>query len=166
MGALFLALKVQLNDYEKLQSDFVGLIAGRWIASQNLHITVSYFGEKYSVSELLEKLPSLIVPIKALKLSALGYFESNKILYAKSESHELALLNALVGEAFSLGQTKPFLPHATLMRVKTVEDETAFREKLKYYENKEIGTVDTSFVLMRSHIKYPGGANYECLESI
>ncbi len=124
MKPLFLALKVQLHDYEKL--------------------------------------PPLITQIEPFKLSGLGYFKANKILYAKSETSELDTINASIANAFSLSQIKPFIPNATLMRVKTVEDKIAFEKILSEYENKEIETADTTFQLMQSHIKHPGGATYEC----
>ena len=160
MNPLFLALKVQLDDYDHLQADFSGIIKGRWIPSEDIHITVSYFGRKYDIDELLERLPQFIVPIESFKLSGLGYFASNRILYAKGESLELGNIFSSINDAFSLGETKPFIPHATLMRVKAVEDTTVFKKILSDYQNREIGTVEATFELIQS-IRHPRGVRYE-----
>jgi len=92
MNRLFLALKAQLHDYNAIQSDFLGSIKGRWVTNENLHMTICYFGDTYSVDELLEKLPRLVEEIEPLSLKSLGYFEHNNILYAKVKSRNLERL--------------------------------------------------------------------------
>ena len=164
MNRIFLALKAKLHDYDKLQSDFSEVIDGRWIPSENIHITISYFGDGYNVDELIEKLPILIEPIESLTLDSLGYFKQNKILYAAAKSIKLEKLNTSINNFFSLEQTKSFIPHATLMRVKSIKNDRLFREILSSYENRNLGILDTKFELMSSHIQHPGGAKYECIK--
>ncbi|WP_345991720.1 hypothetical protein [Sulfurimonas sp. HSL-1716] len=163
MNPLFLSLKAQLNDYEKIQSDFGGLVTGRWTPIENLHVTVGFFANKFSIEELLERVPPLLVPINSFKLCGLDYFTSNKIFYAKSESSELTSLVASLNDAFSLGGTKQFTAHVTLMRVKSVENKAAFEKMLRSYDKKELGRVDNVFELIQSH-RHPNGANYECIK--
>ncbi len=165
MKPLFLALKVKLNDYNKIKSDFSEFIKGRWVADENLHITISYFGDKFSLEELVEKLPPLISPIQPLQLSGLGYFKANKILYAKSEMLGIDQLSAAISKEFSLQETKKFIPHATLMRIKNIIDIEDFKKMLENYKDEELGSVDTTLHLMQSEIRHPGGAVYTSLKS-
>ncbi|QOP42088.1 RNA 2',3'-cyclic phosphodiesterase [Sulfurimonas marina] len=165
MKPLFLALKAKLNDYEKIQSDFSKLIKGKWVPGDNLHITINYFGDKFTLEELLEKLPSLITPVPELQLSGLGYFEKNKILYIKSEVKGLTSLSEAISNEFSLPQTKEFIPHVTLMRIKSITDIKGFKEMIDNYKDEELGSVATTPELMQSEIRHPGGAVYTSLQS-
>jgi len=163
MNRIFLALKAQIDNYDKLQSDFKELIKGRWVASKNLHVTVCFFGNKYSIDEILEKMPPLTDKIEDLQLNSLGYFEHNNILYANTKSKKLELLHSSINSAFSLSNVKTFIPHVTLMRIKKIEDKEVFRKMLNKYANQNIGKVESKFELMQSYIEHPGGARYESI---
>jgi RNA 2',3'-cyclic 3'-phosphodiesterase len=163
MNRLFLALKAQLYDYKSLQSDFKGSIKGRWVADENLHLTLCYFGEAYSIDELLDKLPALVREIEPLSVSSLGYFEYNNILYAKVKGKALETLQSSICSSFSLSDTKIFIPHVTLIRVKDIQNKTAFKDKLKHYKNRRVGILDTRVELINSHLG-PKGARYETIK--
>ena len=164
INRLFLALKAQLYDYDKIKSDFSEVIEGRWIGRDNLHMTVAYFGDRYSVEELLEKLPFLIEPIEELKLDSIGYFKRNKILYAGAESLNLNRISSKIEDELFLNQSKPFVAHTTVMRVKNIKDENGFRNLLSSYRTIELGIVEPVFELINSQIEHPGGARYEILK--
>ena len=163
MNRLFLALKAKLNDYNSLQSDFRGAIKGRWIADENLHMTICYFGDTYSVDELLNKLSALVEEIEPLALESLGYFEHNNILYAKVRSKKLEILQASINNSLSLPNSKLFIPHVTLIRIKEINNKKAFKQMLKNYKNKTIGNLNTTLELINSHL-YSDGAKYELLK--
>lgn len=163
MKRIFLALKAQIDEYDKLQSDFEGLIKGRWVPEKNLHVTVCFFGDAYEVEEILEKMPPLTKKIEQLELNSLGYFEHNNILYTKAKSQKLEMLQSSISNVFSLPNSKPFIPHVTLMRIKDIIDKKAFKQMLNNYESKSIGVVESRFELMQSHILHPGGARYESI---
>lgn len=165
MKPLFLALKAKLNNYDKIQSDFSEVLKGRWVPEENLHITINYFGDQYSKDELLEKLPPLLSPVQPLQLSDLGYFKANKILYAKSEMGGLDSISSSIAQALSLKQTKEFIPHVTLMRIKSITDQKGFQKILEDYKDEELGSVATSLELMQSTIHHPGGAVYKTIKS-
>lgn len=150
MQPFFLALRAELYNYEKIQTDFSGVVQGRWTPCENLHVTFNYFGDKFAVEELLEKLPPLITLLQPFELSSLGCFTSNKILFATGQNAQLALLSSLIDDAFSLGETKAFIPHVTLMRMKAVNDQTAFEKILHTYDDKVLGKVESVLELMRS----------------
>ena len=163
MNRLFLALKAQLHDYHKLQTGFRGVINGRWVAKENLHITVCYFGDNYSIDELLEKLPTVVEKVEPLSIKSLGYFEHNNILYAKVQSKKLETLQASISDSFLQENTKLFIPHITLIRNKDIHNKKAFKHILKNYKNETIGTTDTAMELINSHI-HSDGARYECIK--
>ena len=163
MKRKFLALWAQIDNYDKIKSDFDGLIKGRWVERKKLHVTVCFFGDTFSVNELLEKMPPLNDKIEQLELNSLGFFEHNNILYAKVNSQNLDMLQSSISGVFSLDESEPFVAHVTLMRVKKIEDKQAFTEMLESYESKSIGLVEPRFELMQSHIVHPGGARYESI---
>ena len=163
MNRLFLALKAQLHDYNAIQSDFLGSIKGRWVTNENLHMTICYFGDTYSVDELLEKLPRLVEEIEPLSLKSLGYFEHNNILYAKVKSRNLERLQESICSSFSLPKRKLFIPHITLVRIKDIHNKKAFKEMQKNYKDKKLGRVDTKLELIQSHLS-PNGARYESIK--
>lgn len=163
MNRLFLALKAQLNDYNSLQSDFRGVIKGRWVPDENLHMTICYFGDTFGADELLERLPALVKKIEPLTIDSLGYFEHNNILYAKVKSKELEILQASISSSLSLKNTNIFIPHVTLIRIKEISNKKAFKQMLKNYKDQTIGSIDTTLELISSHL-YSDGAKYELLK--
>ncbi len=163
MKRIFLALKAHIDNYDQLQSDFENILQGRWVSDENLHITVCFFGNSYSIDEIVQKMPPLTENIGELELSSLGYFERNNILYAKAKSHKLETLHSYLRDIFSLGSEKIFIPHVTLMRIKKVKDQEAFKYMLKEYKHKKIGRVEKNFELMQSYIEHPGGSKYESI---
>ena len=163
MNRLFLALKAQLHDYNAFQSDFTGAIKGRWVASENLHLTMCYFGDTYGIDELLKRLPAVVEEIEPLTLTSLGYFEHNNILYAKVKSKKLEELQSSINSSFSLPNAKLFIPHVTLMRVKDIHNKKAFKYILGSYKDKTIGTLDTTLELINSHLS-PEGVRYESVK--
>lgn len=160
---LFLALRAHINDYSSLKSDFQELIKGRWTSEDNLHATICYFGNAFSVKELIEKLPPVFDKLEPLSLTSLEYFSHNNILYAKPKGYELDALHSSICNLFSLEQTKSFTPHVTLVRMKKVNDKEAFKEMLKSYEKIELGTTSTTVELMQSHF-HPEGVKYETVK--
>ena len=164
MKRLFLALRAEVNDYDKIQADFSHLLEGRWVARENLHITVCFFGDEYSVEELLDGLPSLIEEIEPIDLISLDHFEHNNILFAKAESEKLEMLQASISNSFSLPNSKEFIPHVTLMRIKNICNKELFKGRLENYKNKTLGKVSNRFELMQSYVQHPGGARYKCLK--
>lgn len=163
MNRIFLALKARLYDYNAIKSDFSDVIRGRWVADENLHVTVCYFGDTYSIDELLKKLPELMQETEPLKLSSLGYFSNNGILYAKAASSKLDMLCSNICSHFPIPQIKPFIFHVTLMRIKEIKDKKVFEALLNRYNGKNIGDVETAMQLMRNSLS-PGGSKYECIK--
>ena len=163
MNRLFLAIRAQLHDYSSLQSDFLGSTKGRWVASENLHLTMCYFGDTYSIDDLLKILSVVVEEVEPLTLTSLGYFEHNKILYAKVKSKKLERLQSSISSLFSLPNEKLFIPHVTLMRIKDIHNKNAFKQILENYKDKTIGRLDTRLELINSHLS-PDGVEYESVK--
>lgn len=163
MKRIFLALKAKIDDYDRLQSNFEEVIKGRWVPEENLHVTVCYFGDLYEVDYILQKMPLLNDKLREFKVSSLGYFKHNNILYAKAKSQELETLQSSICRLYSLPTTKPFIVHVTLMRIKEIQDKDTFSKLLEEYKDKTLGIVNPRFELMQSRIQHPGGAKYESI---
>lgn len=156
---LFLALPVIMDDYEAVQDDFSGLINGRWTPAENLHLTLSFYGDRFEQDELLERLSVLKVKIGPSIIRGLGYFEKRKIFYANIENSALASVHEMLNTLFDLPTKNVFVPHVTLMRVKTVVDKDLFYAKLDLYREQKIGTLGSSLELLQSEL-HPDGARY------
>lgn len=163
MNRLFLALKAQLNDYTRLQNDFLASVKGQWVSDENLHLTLCYFGDRYEIKKLKSLLPSAIKEIAPLTLNSLGFFEHNNILYAKTKSKELEELESSICDTIEIENKKIFIPHVTLMRIKEIKNKKAFKHKLHEYKDVELGSLDTRVVLINSHLNHDG-AKYEILK--
>ena len=77
----------------------------------------------------------------------------------------IARLSDSISKEFSLKQTKEFVPHVTLMRIKNIRDKEYFKKILESYKNEDLGSVETTLHLMESEIRHPGGAVYTSLKS-
>ncbi len=160
---LFLALPVIIDDYEAIQNDFSGVISGRWTPPENLHLTLSFYGDKFEQDELLQRLSDLKVEIETSIIRGFGYFEKRKILYANIENSALSSVYETLNTLFDLPTKHVFVPHVTLMRVKTVVDKDAFYEQLDVYKKKKIGLLGSSLELIESEL-YPDGARYSLVK--
>ena len=163
MKPFFLALRAKIYDYQELKDDFFKILKGRWVRDENLHLTLCYFGDSYSIDELLTTLPKTINLTESLELTSLDYFKHNNVLYAKTQSTELEALRSSICNMFALKDTKTFTPHVTLMRVKEVYNQDGFEQKILNYNDKKIGIVDTALHLMQSH-PHKDGVKYESVK--
>jgi len=84
---LFIASPVILDDYAAIQKEFDGIIEGKWVEEENLHLTWVFLGEVADATPVAKKL-SEITPIESeVSIASLGYFgRPPRILYAKAES--------------------------------------------------------------------------------
>ena len=160
---LFLALPVIINDYETIQDDFSGVIRGRWTPTENLHLTLSFYGDRFEQEELLQRLSTVKIKIGPSTIRGFGYFEKRKILYANIDSAGLASVYETLNALFDLPIKRAFVPHVTLMRVKTVVDKEMFYKQLDLYKEQKIGVLGSSLELMQSEL-HADGARYTLVE--
>jgi RNA 2',3'-cyclic 3'-phosphodiesterase len=163
MNRLFLALPVTIFDYQSLQDDFEGLIKGKWTIPQNLHLTLSFFGNIFEKEFLIKTLSTRKLQIEPSALEGLSLLMHNKILYAPTQNDSLLTLHTQIREALMLPSEQEFIPHVTLMRIKKINHPTRFEQKLKTYDKKIIGTLQPRIQLIQSQITATG-AQYTLLK--
>ena len=153
---LFIASPVILNDYASIKADFDGIIEGKWVEEENLHLTWVFLGEVDNPEPIKNKL-SDISPLEAtVESKELGYFgRPPKVFFAKAESKLLYDKAQKFKEAgFDLYR---FKPHITLCRIKHIHNYRAYKEVLKSYRKKKLGILLPQIHLYKSELT-PSGA--------
>jgi len=152
---LFIASPVIINDYQSIKQDFEGIIDGKWVEEENLHLTWVFLGECEDAEAIKTKLAS-ITPLEAeVPVAELGYFgRPPRILYAKAESKLLyGKARAFKAAGFELYR---FKPHVTLCRIKKIHDYRAYKERLKSFTEKPLGRIMPEIALYKSDLGRDG----------
>ncbi len=163
MNRLFLAVPAILDDYDALQKDFSEVISGRWVPSESLHMTLSFFGDRFEKEVLVEKLSDLKLEVMPSQMRGLGYFKKSRILYVVVENPALETVYKRVNTFFDIPVKKPFLPHVTLMRIKKIVDAKEFYHQLHVYRDRPLGSLGSKVELMQSEL-HPDGARYALIK--
>jgi len=154
---LFIASPVILDNYQSIKQDFQDIIEGKWVEEENLHLTWVFLGEcKDEHVEATKAKLAAITPLEAeVKVAELGYFgRPPRILFAKAESKVLYdKAREFKAAGFDLYH---FKPHITLCRIKKIHDYRAYKEKMKTYREKRLGTVMAQIHLYQSTLKKKG----------
>jgi 2'-5' RNA ligase len=161
---LFIASPIILDDYDSIQKDFEGIIEGKWVEEQNLHLTWVFLGDKDDDKSVIDKLKEVSPLENSIEIKELGYFgrpprlffarSEEKILYDKAKEFRNA--------AFALYR---FKPHMTLCRIKTILDYKAYKEKLKTYRERSLGIILPEISLYESTLSSQG-PQYSCRYTI
>ena len=120
---LFIGCFVQIEGYDHLKSLLAPLFEGNWVNEGNLHLTFKFLGEVSDVAAVVRALDGLEFPRqRRIVFDRLGMF-GQKILYATCGETELARLASAIDDrlAGSFAREKAFVPHVTLMRVRSCE---------------------------------------------
>lgn len=143
---LFIASPVILDDYASIQEDFKGIIEGKWVEEQNLHLTWVFLGEIQDEKSIINKLQGVPPLENRIEIKELGYFgRPPRVFYARSEEKILYdKARTFKGACFDLYR---FKPHMTLCRIKKIVDYKAYKEKLKSYRERSLG-----FILPEIHL--------------
>ena len=152
---LFIASPVILDDYQSIKQDFEGIIEGKWVEEENLHLTWVFLGECEDAAPIKAKL-STITPVETeVDVAELGYFgRPPRILFAKAESK---LLYDKAREFKAAGfDLYRFKPHITLCRIKQIHDYKAYKEVLKSYREKPLGKIIPEISLYQSDLGRDG----------
>lgn len=157
---LFIALELPLSCRERLAALAVPLRGIRWLAADQLHLTLAFLGDVGEAAEqrLCERLAALRVPPFFIHIEGVGYFGGVRpsILWAgvgPGHPHLFALHkrvhDGLLAAHFDLAQ-RPFHPHVTLARLTGVAAAT-LRPFLRRHECESFAFFEvTTFVLMSS----------------
>ncbi|MDA8168322.1 MAG: RNA 2',3'-cyclic phosphodiesterase [Nitrospiraceae bacterium] len=151
----------------------------KWVAAKNLHFTIKFLGD---VPE--EKLPELALLLAGsvrdtgpfeMELYGTGVFpgeRSPRVVWigvrdtVKMDDVRLNVENTLEKAGGSPRERKPFVPHLTLGRVKSLRGRPGLLEGLATLKDILFGKIMVENIyLMRSELK-PGGPEYSVLKKI
>lgn len=161
---LFIASPIILDDYASIQEDFNGIIEGKWVEEQNLHLTWVFLGDVKDDKPIIDTLKELS-PLKTdIEIKELGYFgRPPRVFFARSE--EKALYDKAKEFRENGFDLYRFKPHMTLCRIKKIVDYKAYKEKLKTYREKSLGVILPEINLYESTLSSQG-AQYSCRHSV
>lgn len=166
MPRLFTAIALPPDLADQLASLAMPLPGARWIAPEDMHITLRFAGDidNLAAREFHAALASIDEPAFTLRLSGFGAFggQQPKTLWAGvAESpwlDALARANDRAARSAALAHSKhPFKPHVTLARLKGTRPDTVARalEQLGAFESRPFSVEE--FLLMSSKPKVGGG---------
>ncbi|MDD5405415.1 MAG: RNA 2',3'-cyclic phosphodiesterase [Sulfurovaceae bacterium] len=152
---LFIASPIVLDDYASIKEDFSGIIDGKWVEEDHLHLTWVFLGEVKEIGPIVYKLSNITPMESETSIAELGYFgRPPKIFFAKAEEK---LLYDKAREFKNAGfDLYRFKPHITLCRIETINDYKAYKETLKIYKEKRLGTILPEISLYQSTIGEKG----------
>ena len=143
-----------------------------WVSPENLHISLVFLGDTVAdrvapISRVLDAAATATSPF-TFHIANLGTFgkpDSPRVVWAGvADGRPLKALHAAIAERLKALQipleSRDFVPHLTLGRVKSGHGRREFLEAIKATTDISFGQVDaTRVVLMRSVLK-SGGAEY------
>jgi len=162
---LFIASPVVLDDFAGVQKSFEGIVKGRWVKEESLHLTWIFLGEHEQVVPIISRLRKLSPLKKPLALQGLGFFgKPARILYAKTEDETMFYVKAKAFERVGFKMDR-FKPHVTLCRMKQIENFVSFRRKVASFGSEKLGDILPELVLYES-VLTPQGAKYRAIEKV
>lgn len=159
---LFIAIPVRLYNYGKIKEQFGTLVEGRWREEEFLHITIAFLSQYSDPDVLLEKLSRFDCSFDISELTTYDYFHQSRVFVALTHNPTLQQLYERLKPLLNLEDTL-LVPHVTLMRVKKIDDNYLFFERLKTAPSEAIGVLQSKLVLYQS-ILHSDGARYEAIQ--
>ena len=159
---LFIASPVILSHYDALKNDFEGIIEGKWVEEENLHLTWVFLGDVADPRSVIEKLQNILPLESEITVSSLGFFgHPPRILFAKAEEEVQLYTKAKEFKEANFDLYR-FKPHITLCRIKTIHNYKAYKEKMKTYHHKVLGVIEPKIILYES-VLTQNGLQYKSL---
>ncbi len=152
---LFIASPVMFKNYAQIKEDFGEILHGKWVEEENLHLTWIFLGNVSDEKAVIEKMKRLSQTRTTTTVAELGYFgKPPKVLFAKTDEstlYETARQFREIG--FDLYR---FKPHITLCRIKRIDDYKQYKEIMKHYREKILGTILPNITLYKSELSERG----------
>jgi len=161
--------------YQRLYAEGAPLCSAKWVAPEQLHCTLKFLGEVHA--ELLPPLTEALTPWLGdvacpIRLTGLGTFPSPqapRVLYIGVEdpTEGLRVLHQRIQEHLQpLGfplEERPFKPHVTLARIRSVRHPDSFRHYLRTHRGELFAEFEGfRLVLVHSQLT-PQGPLYSVL---
>ena len=167
-----------LKTVAEIQNRFKSLgLRASWVVPANMHLTLKFLGEidPGRVAEIREALPRKLSRLSGFQvcLSGVGVFPNlsrPRVLWIglKDQTGALESLQSKIEEALSgLGfprETRPFAPHLTLGRIKSVRDKNRLRNELQSIRKIEPRTFEVRSIKLYKSQLTPEGSLYTVLE--
>jgi 2'-5' RNA ligase len=159
---LFIASPVILSHYDAIKNDFEGIVEGKWVEEENLHLTWVFLGDVSDPQSVIEKLQNVSPLESEISIASLGFFgHPPRILFAKAEE-EVKLYSKAKEFKEANFDLYRFKPHITLCRIKTIHNYKAYKEKMKTYHHKVLGVIEPKIILYES-VLTDSGPQYKAL---
>jgi len=171
----FLQSSIFKKNYIRIKKEFGGIITGRWIPEKNLHLTYRFLGnvsdtQLISIRESLAKLLNKDIEIN-LELKGLGVFpslERPRVFFVKishqEKLHDLyAEISSRLKDVGFKDDTKTFIPHITLKRIKQANNHL-LQKNIKRYEDEVLGVQKKMKIYIIESVLTPQGAVYKILK--
>jgi 2'-5' RNA ligase len=177
MKRIFIAIKVDPGElFLKILSSFRHKhINDRitWVDPVNTHLTLAFLGntEEEKIRIVLQMLKEISPGFGAFgfSLAGAGLFRSIQdprvIWIGIKDQERLAELNALVmkgliNAGFNI-EMRPFRPHITLGRIKSINDPSLLKSEIEFYQDTVIQHVAVNEVILYESITLPAGPIYK-----
>jgi len=144
-----------------------------WVDQANIHITLAFLGdteeERITVAAIMLRQVCQGFGVFSFNLSGAGVFKNfhdpRVIWTGIDNSAELGRLNHLVvtglrDTGFSI-EDRPFKPHITIGRIKSIKDPDLLRRALERYRDITFQNVSVREVILFESILKPGGPEYK-----
>jgi RNA 2',3'-cyclic 3'-phosphodiesterase len=177
MKRLFIAVRTTPdNNFTKLYSSLRNELEGesiKWIKPENIHLTLVFLGDTDET-----RIPGIEKILKSvcnrtqnfeISLKGFGVFKNvsdPRVAWAGTyHSDKLATLQELIAEALKEGEFKiedrPFSPHVTIGRIKSIKDHDRFKMIMLKYHITDIQRVSVREVILFESILKQEGAVYK-----
>lgn len=167
----FIRVKTLEESITEIKRDFGGIISGRWVKTDNLHITFKFIGEvpvervkaiKESLIDILDT--GINIDIMLNGIGVFPNLKQPKILYIKVDHNEtlLDLNRDIEDRLYKIGikrELKKFVPHITINRIKQAKLSNLL-EKIEKYEKRNFGRQEVVQINVIESILNQEGATY------
>ena len=177
MKRIFIAIKIEpgqtLRRIHSTLKSVLGSERINWIDPANMHLTMAFLGD---TEEELIKVVSIMLKQECtgfgnfiFKLKGAGVFKNYRdprVIWIGIENNEkLMKLNeeiniGLKDSGFRL-EDRPFNPHITLGRIKSIRNQVAFQSALEKYKDTLIQEIQVEEVILFESILKPTGPVYK-----
>jgi RNA 2',3'-cyclic 3'-phosphodiesterase len=177
MKRLFIAVRTTPDDnFTKLYSSLRNELEGesiKWINPENIHLTLVFLGstDESRIPGIEKILKSVCNRTQNFEISLKGFgvfknISDPKVAWAGLyQSDKLATLRESIAEALLEAgykiEDRPFSPHVTIGRIKSIKDHDRFKMKMLKYHMTDIQRVPVREVILFESILKQEGAVYK-----
>lgn len=176
MKRVFAAIKIKpevsiLNLIQELKLQFkYDRIS--WVKSENIHLTLKFFGEvdDEQIKNIKQIMEQVCINFKefSFSLKGLGVFGSSyqpRVIWIgiKNNAEVKELANQLIGASSKIGfvpDRQNFVPHLTLARIKSIENKGRLKQQVNSMNNYYFQEVKVNDILLLESRLFPSGPVY------